>query len=175
MLSSDENFMQRALIEGKKALSACTPNPPVGCVLVKDGNVIATGFTQAPGKHHAEAMALAQVEGDLSEVTAFVTLEPCSFHGRTPSCAKALVARGIKRVVVATLDPDPRNSGAGIEILKAAGIDVSVGVLEENALSDLRPYLALIANNSVERDRPQAALVGTLRGCAATAAPHVKR
>ncbi|WP_396268130.1 bifunctional diaminohydroxyphosphoribosylaminopyrimidine deaminase/5-amino-6-(5-phosphoribosylamino)uracil reductase RibD [Ideonella sp.] len=169
MLSSDENFMQRALHEGKKALPACTPNPPVGCVLVKDGEIIATGFTQAPGKHHAEAMALAQVAGDLSEVTAFVTLEPCSFHGRTPSCAKALVVRGIRRVVVATLDPDPRNAGTGIEILKAAGLEVCVGVLEERALSDLGPHLALIANNSVEMDAalPRSSL-------ATLGAPHVK-
>jgi pyrimidine deaminase RibD-like protein len=96
-------------------------------------------------------MALSQISGDLSDIIAFVSLEPCSFHGRTPSCAKALVARGIKRVFVATLDPDPRNSGAGIEILKAAGVMVSVGTLEENALEDLGPYLAEIANPSFHR------------------------
>lgn len=138
----DENFMHLALSEGRKALPACLPNPPVGCVLVRDGAVIASGFTQSPGHHHAEAMALSLVPGDLSDVTAFVTLEPCSFHGRTPSCAKTLVARGIQRVVVATLDPDPRNAGAGIEILKAAGVEVSVGVLEATALRDMGPYLA---------------------------------
>lgn len=139
-------FMQLALLEGRKALPACLPNPPVGCVLVRDARVIASGFTQPPGQHHAEAMALSQVSGDLSDVIAFVSLEPCSFHGRTPSCAKALVARGIKRVFIATLDPDPRNSGAGIEILKAAGVVVSVGTLEKNALEDLGPYLTEIAN-----------------------------
>jgi pyrimidine deaminase RibD-like protein len=154
MFSSDEAFMQQALLEGKRALPACIPNPPVGCVLVRHGEVIATGFTQVPGKHHAEAMALAQVDGDLSDVTAFVSLEPCSFHGRTPSCAKALVQRGIRRVVVAMLDPDPRNAGAGIEILRAAGLDVSVGVLEDKALADLGPYLALIENHSVVKGRP---------------------
>lgn len=147
-----EDFMRLALLEGRKALPACLPNPPVGCVLVKDGQVIASGFTQPPGQHHAEAMALSQVAGDLSGVTAFVTLEPCSFHGRTPSCAKALVARGIKSVVIATLDPDPRNSGAGIEILKVAGVEVSVGTLERSALEDIGPYLAVIANPAVERD-----------------------
>lgn len=144
--------MHLALIEGRKALPSCLPNPPVGCVLVKDEGIIAAGFTQPPGKHHAEAMVLTQVAGDLSEVTAFVTLEPCSFHGRTPSCAKALAESGIKRVVVAMLDPDPRNSGAGIEILKAAGIEVCVGVLEHIACEDLGPYLALLANQSLNTD-----------------------
>ena len=143
---SEAEWMRSALLEGRRALPACLPNPPVGCVLVKDGQVIASGFTQPPGQHHAEAMALSQVTGDLSGVTAFVTLEPCSFHGRTPSCARALVARGVKRVVVATLDPDPRNSGAGIAILKAAGVDVFVGTLEQDALDDLGPYLATNAD-----------------------------
>ena len=145
MLTAIESteFMQAALFEGKKALPFCLPNPPVGCVLVKDGNIIAWGHTQAPGKHHAEAMALAQVSGDLDRVVAYVTLEPCSFQGRTPSCAKALVASGIKRVIVAMLDPDPRNAGAGIHILKAGGIDVSVGLLEREAYLDLAPYLSM--------------------------------
>jgi len=141
MSSRDEEFMHLAVAEGRKALPACLPNPPVGCVLVRDGQVIASGFTQPPGQYHAEAMALSQVSGDLSDVIAYVTLEPCSFHGRTPSCAKALLGRGVKRVVVATLDPDPRNSGAGIEILKTAGVEVSVGVLEPGALKDIGPYL----------------------------------
>jgi len=134
-------FMRLALLEGRKALPACLPNPPVGCVLVKDSQVIASGFTQPPGQHHAEAMALSQVSGDLSDVIAFVTLEPCSFYGRTPSCAEALVARGIKRAFVGTLDPDPRNSGAGIEILKAAGVEVFVGMLEHDVLEDISVYL----------------------------------
>lgn len=158
--------MQLALAEGRKALPGCLPNPPVGCVLVKGGEVIASGFTQPPGQHHAEAMALSRVSGDLgdlghlgdlSDVTAFVTLEPCSFHGRTPSCAKALVARGIRRVVVAMLDPDPRNAGAGIAILKAAGVEVTVGVLEHTALQDMGAYLGVAANRCAspsQRDLP---------------------
>ncbi len=137
----DEGFMHLALLEGRNALPACLPNPPVGCVLVEDGQVIARGFTQPPGQYHAEAMALSQVTGDLPGVTAYVTLEPCSFHGRTPSCAKALVSRGIKHVVVAMLDPDPRNSGTGIEILRAVGIEVSVGVLEQDVRQDIGQYL----------------------------------
>ncbi|WP_341646999.1 bifunctional diaminohydroxyphosphoribosylaminopyrimidine deaminase/5-amino-6-(5-phosphoribosylamino)uracil reductase RibD [Thauera sp. SDU_THAU2] len=141
MFSPEEHFMHLALLEGRKALPACLPNPPVGCVLVKSGRVIASGFTQKPGEHHAEAMALSQVFGEASGVTAYVTLEPCSFHGRTPSCARMLVARGISSVVVAMFDPDPRNAGAGIEILRAAGVEVVTGLLEDRALEDLGPYL----------------------------------
>lgn len=137
--------MHRALREARKALPTCHPNPPVGCVLVNGGRVVATGYTQAPGQHHAEAMALAQFQGDLSEVTAYVTLEPCSFHGRTPSCARALAVSGIKHVVIATLDPDPRNASAGVDILKAAGIEVVVGVLEQRVLNEFGEYLCHIA------------------------------
>jgi pyrimidine deaminase RibD-like protein len=144
MSIKSEEFMRLALAEGKRASPLCLPNPPVGCVLVKaEVIIIARGYTQPPGRHHAEAMALSQVSGDLSDVTAYVTLEPCSFQGRTPSCAKALVASGIKRVVVAMLDPDPRNAGAGIQLLQAGGVDVSVGLLECEAIADLAPYLRL--------------------------------
>lgn len=140
-----EDFMRAALIEGRKALPLCLPNPPVGCVFVKAGAIVARGYTQPPGLHHAEAMAISQVSGDFTDVTAYVTLEPCSFQGRTPSCAKALVVSGIKRVIVAMLDPDPRNAGAGIQILRAGGIDVSVGLLECEAIADLLPYLRSIS------------------------------
>jgi pyrimidine deaminase RibD-like protein len=142
-----ENYMRLALLEGRKALPNCLPNPPVGCVLVRNNSVIASGFTNPPGKLHAEAMAISQVIGDLSEVTAFVTLEPCSFYGRTPSCAKTLVECKIKKVFVAILDPDPRNSGKGIEILRTAGIEIDLGILADEATTDLSPYLNLSANN----------------------------
>ncbi len=134
--------MHLALLEGRKALPGCIPNPPVGCVLVRQGQMVATGHTNPPGEKHAEAMALAQLSGPLTDITAFVTLEPCSFHGRTPSCAKELVLRQVPRVFIAMLDPDPRNNGAGVEILKRAGIEVSVGLLEEIARQELGPYLA---------------------------------
>src|SRR4051812_40296985 len=87
---SQRRFMSLALAEGRKALPDCIPNPPVGCVLVRDGRVVASGYTNRPGQPHAEAMALSQLAGLLSDVTAFVTLEPCSFRGRTPSCALEL-------------------------------------------------------------------------------------
>jgi len=136
-----EYFMREALVEGRKALPDCRPNPPVGCVLVRADDIIARGYTNPPGQHHAEAMALAQVEGDLRDVTAFVTLEPCSFFGRTPSCAKTLVERNIGQVYVALLDPHPKNQGRGIAILEEAGIPVTVDVLKEEAEVDLNPYL----------------------------------
>lgn len=142
------DFMRVALAEGRRALPACLPNPPVGCVLVRGGSVVARGFTQPPGRPHAEALALQQVDGPLGDVTAFVTLEPCAFHGRTPSCARTLVARGVRRVFVAMLDPDARNSGKGIEILREAGVEVTVGLLEAEAVRDLSPYLALPENGA---------------------------
>lgn len=148
MIPSDNHFMQLALDEGRKALPECLPNPPVGCLLVKENQIIATGFTQPPYHPHAEAMAMNSVDGDLNGVTAYVTLEPCSFHGRTPSCAKHLVDRHISRVVIAIQDPDPRNSGLGIEILKKAGITVEIGILAEEAYKDLAPYLSLEANQA---------------------------
>ena len=133
--------MTAALVEGRKALPECLPNPPVGCVLVREGKIIARGYTNPPGQFHAEAMALTQVTGSLEDVTAFVTLEPCSFYGRTPSCAQALVQRKIRDVFVALIDPHPKNRGHGIRILKNADISVQVGLLEEEAEKDLRPYL----------------------------------
>jgi len=141
-------FMQAALAEGRRALPACLPNPPVGCVLVRDGAIVARGHTQPPGHPHAEAGALAQLAGPLDDITAFVTLEPCSFHGRTPSCAKTLVERGVRTVHVAMLDPDPRNDGRGIALLRKAGVAVTVGLLEDEARRDLSPHLALQENRT---------------------------
>ena len=141
---SDEEaraFMQEAILEGRKALPACLPNPPVGCVLVRGGRIVARGHTQAPYQPHAEPMALVQVPGDLSDVTAFVTLEPCAFHQRTPSCAKELIARRVGAVYVAILDPHPKNQGRGLEMLREQGIVVVSGCLAEIARVDLAPYL----------------------------------
>jgi pyrimidine deaminase RibD-like protein len=136
-----EYFMRAALAEGRKALPACLPNPPVGCVLVQDGVIIARGYTNPPGRPHAEAMALGQVAGDLHAVTAFVTLEPCSFYGRTPSCAMALIARNIAQVIVALIDPHPRNQGRGLQMLEQAGIPVMLGILQAEAATELSAYL----------------------------------
>lgn len=110
------------------------PNPRVGCVLVDaSGDIIGCGAHVEPGQSHAERNALADAGELPSGVTAYVTLEPCSHHGRTPPCADALIKAGVERVVVATLDPDERVSGSGVERLRSAGIDVVVGEQEELA------------------------------------------
>lgn len=134
-------YMRAALDASRQALPGCLPNPPVGCSLVRAGKIIATGFTQPPYQPHAEPHALQQVEGDLQDVTAFVTLEPCSFHQRTPSCAKEMIARRVAAVYVATIDPHPRNQGRGIAMLKEAGIPVVTGLLEQEVVAFLGQYL----------------------------------
>jgi pyrimidine deaminase RibD-like protein len=142
-MTEDElrGFMRCAIEEGRRALPLCKPNPPVGCVLVRDGVVISRGYTQPPGEPHAEAHAMAKVEGPLDDVTMFVTLEPCSFRQKTPSCAKAMIERQVLRVYVALIDPHPRNRGAGIEMLTADGIEVTVGLCHDEAQHDLEPHL----------------------------------
>jgi pyrimidine deaminase RibD-like protein len=135
--------MAEALLESRKALPACRPNPPVGCVIVGGGHIVARGFTGPPGAPHAEAAALSLlgVPHDNGDVVAFVTLEPCAFTGRTPSCAKALVERGIGTVFVGIIDPDPRNSGNGLQLLRDAGVTVELGLLEDEIRAFLGPYL----------------------------------
>jgi diaminohydroxyphosphoribosylaminopyrimidine deaminase/5-amino-6-(5-phosphoribosylamino)uracil reductase len=120
-------MMRAALALARRSLGRTWPNPAVGCVIVRDGRVIARGRTQEGGRPHAEADAIAHAGGGLKGATAYVTLEPCSHHGRTPPCADALVAAGVARVVSALEDPDPRVKGQGHARLKAAGIAVDVG------------------------------------------------
>lgn len=134
--------MKQALLEGRKAKDICGDNPPVGCVLVSGEKIVARGHTGRPGEPHAEAMALAELKQCEGDIAAYVTLEPCSFYGRTPSCARALSRRDIKSVFVGLVDPDPRNNGKGLQILEAAGIKVIVGVLAVEIERDLAPYLA---------------------------------
>jgi pyrimidine deaminase RibD-like protein len=138
-----EQWMKLALSVSRAALPACRPNPPVGCVIVRGEAVVARGFTGPPGQPHAEAAALLALPRELApaELTLFVTLEPCSFMGRTPSCALALIASGIRRVVVATLDPHPRNQGRGIQLMRDAGLSVELGTLEADVLEFISPYL----------------------------------
>ena len=136
-----EKHMLRALEISKSALPHCVPNPPVGCVLVKGGKIISEGFTQAIGGNHAEVQALKLYTGSMNDLTAYVTLEPCAFVGRTPACAEAINKSGIKHVVVGMLDPDPRNNGKGVKILKEAGIHVDVGLCGEQINRFLGEYL----------------------------------
>lgn len=126
--------MGAALGLARRGLGRTWPNPSVGCVIVgADDRVVGRGHTQPGGRPHAEVEALAQAGEKARGATAYVTLEPCAHHGKTPPCADALVAAGIKRCVIATGDPDPRVAGGGTAILKAAGIEILEGVLEEEA------------------------------------------
>lgn len=126
----DRRHMAAALNLARRGLGNVAPNPAVGCVLVKDGVVVGRGWTQPGGRPHAETEALARAGAKARGATAYVTLEPCSHHGKTGPCAEALVAAGVARVVVATIDPDPRVAGRGIAMLKAAGIAVATGCME---------------------------------------------
>jgi diaminohydroxyphosphoribosylaminopyrimidine deaminase/5-amino-6-(5-phosphoribosylamino)uracil reductase len=125
---ADAAFMAAALSLAARNLGDTWPNPSVGCVIVKDGVTVGRGWTQSGGRPHAETEALTRAGAAAKGATAYVTLEPCSHHGKTPPCAEALIAAGVARVVVATTDPDPRVSGQGIKKLKAAGIAVDEGL-----------------------------------------------
>lgn len=130
---TDPDHMAHALRLAARGLGNTWPNPAVGCVLVKDGQVVGRGWTQPGGRPHAEVRALAQAGALAWGATAYVTLEPCAHHGKTPPCAEALVAAGVARVVTALTDPDPRVSGKGHALLRAAGIAVTEGVLTAEA------------------------------------------
>jgi len=125
--------MRAALALARRGLGNAWPNPAVGCVLVRHGQVVGRGWTQPGGRPHAEAEALRRAGWQARGATAYVTLEPCSHHGRTPPCCDALLAAGIARVVVAMRDPDPRVNGRGLERLRAAGIVVEEGLCEDEA------------------------------------------
>ena len=118
--------MERAIELARGAAGRVSPNPPVGAVLVRSGQVVGEGATQPPGGPHAEAVALAQAGASAKGAELYVTLEPCAHHGRTPPCAGALIAAGVARVHVAALDPAPHTDGRGVAALEAAGIAVSV-------------------------------------------------
>jgi len=132
----DEAFMRQALKLAADTTGLASPNPQVGCILVSNGEVIGEGAHIYDNRDHAEIAALKQAAArGLSPrgATAYVTLEPCSHHGRTPPCADSLIAAGITRCVIATKDPNPQVSGQGIEKLRAAGIEVTLGVLQQQA------------------------------------------
>jgi diaminohydroxyphosphoribosylaminopyrimidine deaminase / 5-amino-6-(5-phosphoribosylamino)uracil reductase len=136
-----EAWMRVAIEEGEGARGTTGDNPWVGCVIVDDrGALIARGRTQGPGEDHAEivAMAEARARGQLSgAVTLYSTIEPCSFHGRTPACSRAIVTAGVRRVVVGMRDPHPRVDGEGVRILRAAGVDVVEGICEDEVRRQL--------------------------------------
>jgi diaminohydroxyphosphoribosylaminopyrimidine deaminase/5-amino-6-(5-phosphoribosylamino)uracil reductase len=133
--SDEQEFMTRAIELARKGLFSAKPNPSVGCVIVKNNQIVGEGWHLHAGESHAEIHALKQAGNKAAGATVFVTLEPCSHQGKTPPCADALIKANIARVFVAMEDPNPLVSGQGIEKLRAAGIDVSVGLMEQEAKS----------------------------------------
>jgi diaminohydroxyphosphoribosylaminopyrimidine deaminase / 5-amino-6-(5-phosphoribosylamino)uracil reductase len=147
--ASDRRFMALAIALGRRGLGQVWPNPAVGCVIVREGRIIGRGWTQRGGRPHAETIALAQAGAAAEGATAYVSLEPCAHHGRTPPCAEALVAARVGRVVTALEDPDPRVRGAGHKLLINREISLTTGVLEAEARAANAGFLSRI-----ERGRP---------------------
>lgn len=156
----DHGMMARALQLAERGLWTTSPNPRVGCVLVKDGDIVGEGWHEKAGEPHAEVHALRSAGEKARGATAYVTLEPCSHHGRTPPCAEALIAAGVSRVVAAMSDPNPLVAGKGLALLQAAGIGTAVGLLESEArelnigfvsrMTRGRPWLRLKAAASLD-------------------------
>ena len=136
--------MTIALNLGRRGLGRTWPNPSVGCVIVRDGQIVGIGCTGDGGRPHAEVLALRQAGSCAKGATAYVTLEPCSHFGQTPPCSQALIEAGIYRVVGATNDKDPRVNGQGFEMLRNAGIEVATGVACEEAEEDHRGFFKRI-------------------------------
>jgi len=156
----DYGMMARALQLAERGLWSTSPNPRVGCVLVRDGKIVGEGWHETAGGPHAEVHALHAAGEAAHGATAYVTLEPCSHHGRTPPCAEALIAAGVSRVVAAMSDPNPLVAGTGIALLKKAGIETASGLLEGEArelnigfvarMTRGRPWLRLKAAASLD-------------------------
>jgi diaminohydroxyphosphoribosylaminopyrimidine deaminase/5-amino-6-(5-phosphoribosylamino)uracil reductase len=158
--------MRAALALARRGLGETAPNPSVGCVIVRDGQVIGRGRTAAGGRPHAEVAALAAAGAAARGATAYVTLEPCSFTGRTPPCTGALLAAGIARVVIGARDPNPKVNGAGIAQLREAGLAVTEGVLREACESVISGFAMLCTQG---RPLLRLKLASTLDGRIATA------
>ncbi len=131
--STDHSYMSLALQLAEKGLYGTSPNPRVGCVLVRDGRVVGSGWHERAGHPHAEINALSAAGTAARNATVYVTLEPCSHHGRTPPCTEALIEAGIVRLVTAMQDPNPSVAGSGCVLLKKAGIEVQTGLMEAEA------------------------------------------
>ncbi|TCB82063.1 bifunctional diaminohydroxyphosphoribosylaminopyrimidine deaminase/5-amino-6-(5-phosphoribosylamino)uracil reductase RibD [Acinetobacter sp. ANC 4173] len=144
-LNQDQVWMQRAIRLAQQGQYSTKPNPNVGCVIVKDGQLVGEGFHPRAGQPHAEVFAIRQAGDQARGATAYVTLEPCAHYGRTPPCAKGLVEAGIAQVVVACSDPNPLVAGKGIHILQEAGIQVTTGVCEAEAAVLNRGFLKAMA------------------------------
>lgn len=146
---SDKSAMRRALALAVRGAGRTKPNPLVGALVVADGKIVGRGWHKQAGCLHAEIEALNQAGDRARDATLYVTLEPCNHHGKTPPCAEAVLSAGIRRVVCAMRDTNPKVEGGGLEFLQKAGIEVTEGVLEEEARTINRAWLY-----SVEKDRP---------------------
>lgn len=142
--STDEKFMRRALTLARKGEGSVSPNPLVGAVIVREGRIIGEGWHHCCGENHAEINAIRDATEIVAGATVYITLEPCSHHGRTPPCAEALIAHRPGRVVVGAVDPNPLVSGRGIEALRRSGIETEVGVLEEACRESNRIFFKYI-------------------------------
>ena len=129
-MSTDERYIRACISLAKRAGNQTSPNPLVGCIIVKDGRIISEGYHRKFGDLHAERVALSKLNYNAEGATLYVNLEPCCHWGKTPPCTEAIIKSGIKRVVVGMVDPNPQVSGKGIETLRSAGIEVTTGVLE---------------------------------------------
>jgi diaminohydroxyphosphoribosylaminopyrimidine deaminase/5-amino-6-(5-phosphoribosylamino)uracil reductase len=132
-MENHEFYMKRVLELAKAGWGRTNPNPLVGALIVKNGQIISEGYHEALGKAHAEVAAIQKAQQDVRGSTLYVNMEPCSHYGRTPPCAKAIIEAGFTKVVIAMIDPNPKVLGKGIEMLKQAGIEVIVGILQEEA------------------------------------------
>ena len=146
MKTADAVFLEATVDLAEQGRLTCSPNPPVGCIIYRSGRVLGRGFHARPGEGHAEVNALANAEEDVSGATVYVSLEPCAFVGRTPACAETLVDAKVERVVVAAQDPHPRVDGAGIAILRQAGIKVDV-IQTDSALRCIEGYVSRVTRN----------------------------
>ena len=165
----DTDYMRLALDIARAGKGQTSPNPMVGCVLVKDGEVVGQGAHLKAGSPHAEVHALHMAKDGAAGATAYVTLEPCSHFGRTPPCADALVAAGVSRVVVALLDPDPRVAGTGVQRLRDAGVEVTTGLLADEAYQQNLPFFTRVTKG---RPLVHLKLAATLDGYVATESGH---
>lgn len=182
---SDKKFMDIALRLSRRGLGIVAPNPAVGCVIVKDGQIVGRGWTAPGGRPHAETESLKRAGENAKSATAYVTLEPCCHHGKTPPCSRALIDAGIKRVVIACEDPNPKVSGKGIKELQAAGVKVEMGLCKKEAeeinagfflkIKENRPFVTLklaVSNDEMlGRKNERTQITGEL----ATAYAHLLR
>jgi len=155
-----KKYFTQAFYQAYLGLGSTSPNPSVGAIIVKNGKIIGKGYTMPPPGSHAEVMAIKSAKESVKGATMYVTLEPCSFHGRTPSCALMLVKSGIKKVYIASLDPHPKVAGKGVKILEDAGISVDVGKFKVEAeylhrfffqsLKSEIPYITLKAAQTLD-------------------------